>query len=131
MAMSTLPVFSSDRPAWPLRLARWLLLALIVLSLGMTAAGLALFPDYAVRHAAEFSGPGMWTSELTQAALAELVGCGRPWRGTIWCGCSSNSSSRPPSACSFSGAKPSIGLGCTQPSRSSFRGPSTVDGAVD
>jgi hypothetical protein len=72
MAMSTPSVSSSDRLSWALRLARWLLLALIVFSLGMTAAGLALFPDYAVRHAAEFSGPGTWTSELTQAALAEL-----------------------------------------------------------
>jgi hypothetical protein len=57
------------------RLLQWTRLALIALTiglLGVVAAGIVLLPDYAGRHALEFTPNAFWTAAETQAALAEL-----------------------------------------------------------
>lgn len=58
-----------------LRLARWLVVVYALLMLARLAAGLALYPDYAVTHldSDSFNVPNdEWTAAQTQAALAEL-----------------------------------------------------------
>jgi hypothetical protein len=60
-----------------LRLARWLLLALVAASLLALGASLLLAPAYVPSHLSEFDLSDAWTPELLQAALVELG-----WRPT-------------------------------------------------
>jgi hypothetical protein len=64
-----------------LRLARWLVIAFAIYAFVATAVGLALMPDYAARHLAEFTPNDFWTYEQTQAGLTQLDW---PAKAMVW-----------------------------------------------
>jgi uncharacterized membrane-anchored protein len=64
-----------------LALARWMLLAFIVLSVGTFVVGAARFPAHVARYAQIALPNDSWTPETTQAALAQL---GWPSSGYAW-----------------------------------------------
>src|SRR4030067_456714 len=63
---------STGRPTRPIRLARWLVLGLILFSIGALLISIALFPSSVPAATASLAPSDNWTAEMTRAALDQL-----------------------------------------------------------